>query len=145
MAIIPWDFWFKRPHYLSRIFEDLENWDWPGFSELARGLNVFETKDACVVEAAVPGVKPEDVEVTVDRGMVAIRGESKEEKEEDKKGRKYYREEKASRFDYRTALPISCNEAKAEAEFADGVVRLTIPKTKEAQPKPVKVKVSKKK
>lgn len=144
MALIPWDYWPRPWHRLPRLFEELEKWEWPEFGELARGLNVYETKDAVVVEAAVPGISSDKVEVTVDRGMVTIRGEE-EVKEEEKKKRKYYCEEKVSRFDYRTALPVSCDESKAEAEFTDGVVKVTIPKSAEVKVKPVKIKVSKKK
>lgn len=139
MALIPWDP-FHSFIRMPRFFDEIDKWEWPELPELARGLNVYETKDAVVVEAALPGIPSEDIEVLCDKGVVTIRGESKE-KEEERTKRKYYREEKTSRFDYRTALPVSCNEAKASAEFTDGVVKVTIPKAEEAKAKPVKVKV----
>lgn len=131
--------WAKWP----RFFEELDKWELSELPELSRSLNIYETKDSVVIEAAVPGIPADKVEVVCDKGVVTIRGETRE-KEEEKEKRKYYREEKASRFDYRTALPVTCDESKATADCSDGVVKVTIPKAKEVMVKPVTVKVSQK-
>jgi len=82
MAIIRWEPmrlgpWWRWP----RIFD--EDWDWP--EEIGKGLNVYETKDSVVVEAAVPGVPTDKVEVEVEGDLITIRGRVEEEEKEEKK------------------------------------------------------------
>jgi HSP20 family protein len=136
MSIIRFDPWKSR---FPSLWEEL---DWPEMTDVSRGLNIYEEDKDVIVEAAVPGINPENVEVTVDKGTITIRGEE-EEKEEDKKKRKYYRSERKTSFAYQAVLPCECDEAKAQAESADGVLKVRIPKAKAAKPKAIKVSVKK--
>ena len=76
MAIVRWEPLRLGPmwHRWPRLFD--EDWDWP--EEIGRGLNVYETKDEVVVEAAVPGVPADKIEVEVEGDLITIRGQVEE-------------------------------------------------------------------
>ena len=105
-------------------------------------IDMFETKDDVVVKATLPGLKPEDVEITITGDTLTIRGESKEEsevKEED-----YIRKERRyGSFCRAVTLPSGLKSDKAEATFENGVLALRIPKSEEIKPKSIKVKTKK--
>jgi HSP20 family protein len=101
-------------------------------------LDVYETDEALVVRASLPGVKPEDVEVTITGETLTIKGESKREEEEKKTN--YYRQESwYGTFARSLTLPSQVEAEKTEAIFEHGVLKLTIPKVAAARPKTIKV------
>jgi HSP20 family protein len=102
-------------------------------------LDVYTTKDAIVVRAAVPGINPEDVEITVEGNTVSIRGETKPSKEE---GTYLLQEQRCGPFARSLELAIPVQADKAEASFKNGVLTLTIPKAEEIKPKVIKVKTA---
>ena len=103
-------------------------------------MDVYETKDAVVVETPLAGVDPGDVQVSVEKGVLTIQGESKHEHEVDEKN--YYRKELRSGSFYRqVALPVSVKEDAVQAEFSGGMLKITAPKTTPAQAKKIDVKV----
>lgn len=141
MAIIKWEPfstrpWFRFPRFLEEEFE----WPW---EETGRGLNVYETANEVVVEANVPGVPADKVEVSVEGDTITIRGEVEVE-EEDEKKKHYYRKMERRAYYYTTTAPRAIEGDKAKAEITDGVVKVTIPKSKEAKPKVIKVAAKKK-
>ena len=101
---------------------------------------MFEKEGTLVVRADLPGMKKEDVRVSLDEGDLVIEGESKKEtevKEDD-----YYRLERSSGSFYRrVALPFEPDPARIDAGFKDGVLEIRIPKPKEIKPEPQKVTV----
>lgn len=100
-------------------------------------VDVEESDKEIVVKADVPGVDPKAVEVSIENGVLTIRGERKEEKEE-KKG--YHRVERFAGSFYRSVtLPPGTDGDKVVATSANGVVTITIPKKVEAQPKKITV------
>lgn len=106
-------------------------------------LDVYETKDAVVVEAPLPGIDAKDVQVSVEKGVLTISGETKKEHEVDEKN--YYRKEVRSGSFYRqVSLPAPVKEDGVSAEFADGVLKISCPKTTPAQAKKIDVKIVKK-
>jgi len=101
-------------------------------------LDLYETDEALVVKASLPGVKPEDVEVTITGETLTIKGESRREEEEKKTN--YYRQEAwYGGFTRSLTLPTQVEADKAEAVFEHGVLKLTIPKAAAARPKTIKV------
>jgi len=116
-----------------------EDWDIP--EEIGRGLNIYETKSDVVIEAAVPGVDPQDIEVEVEGDLISIRADSEEEEKEEKK-KTYYRKMERRSFDYVTTAPRAVKGDRAKAEVKDGIVTVTIPKAEETKPKRVEVKVT---
>lgn len=101
-------------------------------------VDVEETDKEILVKADLPGVDPKNVEITVENGVLMVRGEKKEEKEEKKKN--YHRTERFMGTFYRAIqLPPSADADKVNATSANGVVTVTIPKKPEAQPKKITV------
>jgi HSP20 family protein len=86
----------------------------------------------------LPGIKPEDVQLTVHGDMVTIRGETKSE--EEKKGEHYHlRELRYGQFQRTVRLSTPVIADKAQAQFENGVLTLTLPKAEEAKPKQIKI------
>ena len=100
-------------------------------------LDVFTTKDAVVIRASVPGVNPDDVEITVEGNTVTIRGEIKPATED---GTYLLQEQRYGPFARSVELAIPVQADKAEAAFKNGLLTLTIPKAEEIKPKVIKVK-----
>lgn len=106
-------------------------------------VDMYETKTDIVVEAPLAGINPKDVEVQVEQGMLTIKGETKREREVEEKN--YYRKETRSGSFFRTVpLPVAVKEDAIDAEFADGVLKITCPKAEQKQSKKIAVKVKKK-
>jgi HSP20 family protein len=107
-------------------------------SGLSSGLSVYEDDKHVFVEAAVPGVDPEKVEISYDKGILWIRGE---QEQESKKERKYYRKASTS-FSYRLAVPGNIDENhEPEATYKHGVMKVVFNKIPESKPKKISVKV----
>jgi len=104
-------------------------------------VDISETEVEFHIEAELPEVKKEDVQVTLDNGVLTLQGERKEEREE--KGRKVHRIERSyGRFVRSFALPDLVDTAKVKAEFKDGILHLHLPKSEKARPKAIEVKVA---
>jgi HSP20 family protein len=104
-------------------------------------VDITEDEKEYVIKAELPEVKKEDVKVSVENGTVAISGERKFEKEE--KGRKYHRVERAyGSFMRSFTLPEGAAGDKVSADFKEGVLTVHLPKSPEAKPKAIDVKVS---
>jgi HSP20 family protein len=102
-------------------------------------LDMYETEEALVIKASVPGVKTEDIDITVTGNMLTIKGEFRKE-EEGKRGTVHFEEREYGRFQRSVSLPNTVNPDKARAEFEAGVLKLTLPKIEEAKPKHIEVK-----
>jgi len=104
-------------------------------------VDISETDGEYQIKAEIPDVKKEDVKVTLEDGVLTIQGERKHEKEE--KGKKYHRIERSYGSFVRTfSLPDVIDEEKVKAEFKEGVLNLTLPKSEKAKPKAIDVKVA---
>jgi len=111
----------------------------PGGGALAAlPLDVHETDAEFVIKASLPGVKPEEVQITVHGDTVTIRGETKTE--EEKKGQTWHlRERRQGSFQRSVSLATPIDSDKAQARFEHGVLNLTLPKSEKARPKQIKV------
>ncbi|MBN1147201.1 MAG: Hsp20/alpha crystallin family protein [Anaerolineales bacterium] len=104
-------------------------------------LDVSENEDEFVVKASLPGVKPEDIEITYDKQILTIKGEIKQESEEEDENRRYYvRERRYGNFCRSLSLPAAIKADAIEAAYEAGVLSLSLPKTEEAKPKRIQVK-----
>lgn len=104
-------------------------------------VDVSENENEYVVKASLPGVKPDDVQITVHGDSLTIRGESKAE--EEKKGETYHlRERRCGAFQRSFSFPSPVDADKAQARFEHGVLTLTLPKAESARPKQIKVSTS---
>ena len=121
----------------SRWANWLDEEDWTSFLP-SSGLTVSEDDKNVYVEAAVPGLDPDKVEVTFDKGVLWIRGNQEAENKDEKK--KYYRKASSS-FSYRVAIPGNIDETKEPAASCkNGIMRVTFAKKPEVQPKRISVK-----
>jgi HSP20 family protein len=101
-------------------------------------LDVSETEDAFVVKASLPGIKPEDVEITVQGDTLTIRGES--QAEDEKKGEHWHlRERRFGSFQRSVSLATPVNSDRAQASYEHGVLTLTLPKSEAAKPRQIKI------
>jgi HSP20 family protein len=104
-------------------------------------VDISESEGEYLIKAELPGVKKEDIKVTLQEGVLTIQGERKQEKEE--KGRKYHRIERSyGTFIRSFTLPDSADDSKVSAEFKDGILDLHVPKSEKAKPKAIEVKVT---
>ena len=124
---------------MDRLFEDSVVRPVRGFDGSATylPLDIYTTKDAVIIRASVPGVRPDDVEVTVEGTTVTIRGETKTPQEE---GAFLLQEQRYGPFARSIEIGIPVQADKAEAKFENGVLILSIPKAEEIKPKVIKVK-----
>jgi HSP20 family protein len=136
---------------LSDLREEIDRLFESPLSELTRtsqllsgwtpALDVYENKDNFVVKAELPGMKKEDIEVSLHDGSLSISGERKtESKHEDAE---VYRAERFfGRFQRTVSLPTTVAADKVKAAYHDGVLTITLPKTEEAKPKKIDVSVN---
>jgi len=102
-------------------------------------IDVYQTDKEMVIKASVPGVKPEEVDISIADNILTIRGETKAEEKIEHKDY-LYQEHRYGTFCRLVALPRGLKTDRAEANFDDGILTLTIPKAEEAKPKQIKVK-----
>ena len=101
-------------------------------------IDVYEEGDNLVVEAHLPGMRPDDIDVNVERGVLTISGRT--ELEEERKERHYLlRERRSGRFTRSLQLPATYRAEECQASFEHGVLRLTFPKAEEAKPRRIRI------
>jgi HSP20 family protein len=104
-------------------------------------VDIVETDDEYLIKAELPEVRREDVKVSVENGVLTIRGERKLEKEAN--GKKLHRVERYYGSFLRTfVVPDNVDETKVRAEFKDGVLNVHLPKSEKAKPRAIEVKVA---
>ena len=141
MAIIKWEPFSE----LDRIFEDryFPAISFPSLSskfgwDLA--VDLYEEKGNVIAKLALPGINPDDIDISVEADMLRISGKREEEKET--KDKNYYSKEiRRGAFSRVLSLPKSVDAAKTSAEYKDGVLQVTMPSTGGAKGKSVKIKV----
>jgi len=105
-------------------------------------IDVLDRKDEMVLQADLPGLTEKDIEITVQDGVLTVRGQRKEEKET-KEGEEYYCCERWSGSFSRTlTLPPGINADKVSASFKNGVLEVHLPKAKEAEGKKIEIKAA---
>jgi|LSQX01.2.fsa_nt_gb HSP20 family protein len=133
MSLIRWQ---RRPTMLARpmmrahdLFDELDRLFSTQVSELAEeadygpAVDVYQTDDEVVVKAQLPGVKKEDIDVTIEDNMLTIRAETRREEEVDEEG--YFRRElRYGTWARRLPLPAAVDEEQVSAKMADGVLEV---------------------
>jgi len=132
---------------MNRLFEDM--WGRPARQRSEENgmigawtpvVDVLETKDGLQLTAELPGIDPKDVEVTIENGVLSIRGERSFEKAAE--GETYHRVERVyGTFERSFTLPSSLDAEHIDARFKNGLLTLHLPKREEAKPKPIKIQV----
>jgi len=136
--LVPKSFW-SFPSFRFPSFGDLDRDDeWMTIPGISNGLSVSEDEDKIYISAALPGVNPDQIEVTFDKGYLWVKGEVKEEGD----NKKYYRKALSS-FSYRVAVPGELDQNKEpEATYKNGIMTVTFAKIPKTPPKKIMIKSS---
>jgi HSP20 family protein len=156
----------KKPARTSQArplspFEEMENyfgsffgrhglrpsrWDLPTWDELERpyegrvpNVDVIDRDKEMLVRAEIPGVKKEDLEVSLSDNRLTIKGSTKHEETTDEEGEYTHRELSRGSFSRTVTLPSDVDGEKAHAEFKDGVLEMTLPKQKPSKRRRIRV------
>ncbi|MFQ5934254.1 MAG: Hsp20/alpha crystallin family protein [Dehalococcoidia bacterium] len=105
-------------------------------------LDVYQTKDDAVVKASLPGLKPEDVEISIEDNVLTIKGRVQASEEVENESY-VLRERRHGSFHRSVTLPDNLNTDKTEATFKEGILTVSIPKLEESKPRTIKVKADK--
>lgn len=131
---------------MDRLFEDsFVKSDVSKGSILQEGslaVDIFEKKDKLVVQVAIPGVKADDLDITVEGEILNIKGETKQEEKIEEKD--YFRREfRYGSFNRSVKLPVEVDPQQAHAEYKDGVLTLSFPKPEKKKVLSIPVKIKK--
>ncbi|TAM43767.1 MAG: Hsp20 family protein [Gammaproteobacteria bacterium] len=108
---------------------------------LVPAMDIREREHEYIVRTDLPGVKKEDIDVTLENGVLTIIAESKSETEEKEDGRLLRQERRYGRYVRSLRLGTQVDSAKLKANYKDGVLELTLPKAEEMKPKKISVDV----
>jgi HSP20 family protein len=111
----------------------------------APAIDMYQTEDEVVVEAALPGFKADDVQINITGDVLTLRGEVKQEQEKTSSSQRqdkawHLREHRWNSFERSIALPTAVVPDRAEASFENGILTITLPKAEEVKPKTITVK-----
>jgi HSP20 family protein len=151
-ALSPFKEMERRFEEMERRFEDffrrpfsfLPSWmprmKMPEIEEVSPSMDIFTEGDDIVVKGELPGMKKEDINVSLTKDTISISGEKKKEEKVEKKD--YYSLERSyGSFKRSFSLPAEVQTEKASAKFKEGVLEIRIPKTEEAKKKEKKVMI----
>jgi len=142
--ISPW-----KPFEFEKMRKEMDRlWDSflegrPGrraHEEWAPALDFSETKSDLVVKAELPGIDPKDIDISINEGVLTIRGEKRQEKEEKEEGF-HFVERSYGSFARSIRLPGEVQSDKINASYKNGVLKITLPKSEAAKKKEIKIKV----
>jgi HSP20 family protein len=149
MSITRWDPWSEamslREAMDSLLQESVVRPRGPGrgegrFGGMGLALDVEERGEEFVITAPIPGMKPENVDISVLGDTLHIRAERQEERREEGEGQRWLlREQRYGAFERMLTLPSTIKGEQATAEFADGILTITLPKAEEAKTKRISV------
>lgn len=130
--------------FFDDIMSDLES-EMPdvggafGTRRFAPPIDVYEDDEAVTVQAELPGLSKDDVEITVENGVLTLRGEKSQTHEKEEKD--YHRvERRYGRFERSFRLPEYADDTNADATFSDGILTISLPKEETAKAKTIEVK-----
>jgi len=126
---------------MDRVFENVAEQNyWNRTASWALALDVAETEDNFLVKASVPGINPDDLDITLTDNVLTIRGEIPENTELENV-QWHLEERRAGSFQRSITLPTPVDASGIEATYVDGVLSLNVPKVEEIKPKRIEVKV----
>lgn len=130
---------FRRE--MDQLFSRFLGGEEDSWSFGAPSLDLSETDSEVEVRMETPGLKPEEIDIRLDRDLLTVRGEHAEEKKEEDEGRRYHRiERRSGRFSRTVRLPAAVQENQIDAELKDGLLTIRMPKAEESKAHRVPVK-----
>lgn len=127
---------------MDRVFGDALRLFDEGYGESLVGgppIDLEETEEEYILSAEIPGIKKEDVNISISNNQVVLSGEIFEEKDE-QQANYHLKERTRGRFSRSFTLPSAVDSENAEATYKDGILTLRIPKAEEARPKQIPIK-----
>jgi len=138
-----WDELSSARREMDRIFDRFFSQPASTQAVWLPAVDVRETNDEIQVTVELPGLKPEDVTVTVENGVLSLSGEKKQELQEGKEEGNYYLyERRYGRFERSFTLPRTVNADQIKARFEDGVLTVRLPKAENAKPRRVQIEAN---
>jgi len=132
-------------HEIDRLFDSPLNALTSNSQQFLNGwlptVDLYEDRDHLVIKAELPGMKKEDIDISLHSDVLTLSGERKEEETFDK-AETYRAERFLGRFQRTLTLPVAVDASKVQASYKDGILTVTLPKAEEAKPKQIQVKVS---
>lgn len=116
----------------DKLFADMTSWQRPVTDVAPVPLDIQEVDGEIVVTASMPGIKPEDVDIEINRGVLTMRGATHEESEKTE-GNWHLRERKSGSVERAVTLPAPVDDETAKATMEDGVLKVTFKKVDAAQ------------
>ena len=130
---------------IDRLFEEpfstLSEWMQPFMSGWSPALDVFEDRDNLTVKAELPGMKKEDIEISLHDGVLTLSGERKGEQKFGQ-GEVHRSERFVGKFQRTLTLPTTVDIDNVKATYKDGILTVVLPKSEQAKPKQIQVKTS---
>ena len=102
-------------------------------------LDIAETRDGFIVEASLPGVKSEDLDITIQDNVLTISGETRQEQRSGEKPNYHRMERRYGRFSRSISLPTQVQSDNVQASLTNGILRLEIPKAEAVKPRKISV------
>ena len=129
---------------MDRLFDDAFTRPFPmerngGSTWSSPAIDMYQTDNEIVVKAALPGIKADEVQINVTGDVLTIKGETKQEEEKKEKSW-HIREQRWGAFERSVRLPTGVMSEKAKADFDNGVLTITLPKSEEVKPRTITVK-----
>jgi HSP20 family protein len=125
---------------MDRLFDDAFTRPiGPNGGSTTPAIDLYQTDDQVVLKAALPGLKAADVQITVTNAVLTLRGEFKWENGH-KDATYHTREQRYGSFERSIALPVDVQTDKAEADFQNGVLTITLPKAESVRPRTINIK-----
>jgi len=126
---------------MDRLFDDAFTHPFStrdGWSASTPAVDMYQTDDEIVVRASLPGIKADEVQINVTGDVLTLKGEVKHE--EEKNNRSWHiREQRWGSFQRSVALPTNVVSEKAQAEFENGILTITLPKAEEVRPRTITI------
>ena len=145
------ELYWNPARQLSNLRDELDRWfedPFSGFGELTQpflsgwmpAMDLYEDKDNFVLKAELPGMKKEDIDISLHEGVLTVSGERKREQTHEKE--EAYRSERFfGRFHRTISLPRAVAADKVVAHYKDGMLSVTLPKSEEAKPKQIPISI----
>jgi len=130
-GLMPWTGMGNLQREMERMFGRLAEMKWedlPALGDWSPSMDISETKDSLVAKIEVPGMDQKDIQISLQENLLTIKGEKKQEKEE--KDERYHRVERSyGSFIRSIRLPVAVDASKVMANFKNGLLTVTLPKT----------------
>jgi len=124
---------------IDRLFEDTFGRG-DGMNSWTPAVDVRETESELTLEVELPGIQPEDVDITAENGVLTLRGEKRSERKEGDEGSRYHMVERSyGSFVRSFQLPPGLDDSKIEASYNDGILSVQIPRTALPQPRKIQI------